>query len=116
MSLKNFEERHKHYDVVPEIGTRGIEVQPLWRDDKGLTMFDYGRVDRLELEFNNTCFLYCGGCGRTYNPKIEEAGKQIMALEDIKRFFPPEFCKQLRWFLSCGNYGEEIIGILRSCF
>ena len=106
MSLKNFEERHKHYDVVPEIGTRGKEVQPLWRDDKGLTMFQYERVDRLELEFNNTCFLYCGGCGRTFNSKIEEAGKKIITLENIKRFFPPEFCKQLRWFLSCGNYGE----------
>ena len=95
------------YDWVPEKGSRAPDTdRDLWRDDQGRTMFEYGRVDRLELEFNNTCFLYCGGCGRTYNPKIEEAGKQIMALEDIKRFFPPEFCKQLRWFLSCGNYGE----------
>ena len=95
------------YDWVPDKGTRAPETdRSLWRDDQGRTMFEYGRVDRLELEFNNTCFLYCGGCGRTYNPKIEAAGKQIMALEDIKRFFPPEFCKQLRWFLSCGNYGE----------
>ena len=118
MSLKNFEERHKHYDVVPEIGTRGSKVQPLWRDDKGLTMFQYERVDRLELEFNNTCFLYCGGCGRTFNSKIEQAGKKVITLENIKRFFPPEFCKQLRWFLSCGNYGEpaahpEMLDILR---
>ena len=51
-------------------------------------------------------FLYCGGCGRTFNPKIEAAGKRLISLEDIKRFFPPEFCKQLHYFLSCGNYGE----------
>jgi len=106
MSVKNFEERHNHYDVVPELGSRTNKVDPLWRDDNNLTMFDYGRVDRLELEFNNTCFLYCGGCGRTYNSKIEQAGKKIITLENIKKFFPPEFCKQLRWFLSCGNYGE----------
>lgn len=81
-------------------------TQPLWKDDFGRTVFQYERVDRLELEFNNTCFLYCGGCGRTFNEKIEKAGKRIIQLEDIKRFFPPEFCKQLHWFLSCGNYGE----------
>ena len=96
------------YDWVPDKGVRAPnhkDIQ-LWRDEKGRTMFEYDRVDRLELEFNNTCFLYCGGCGRTFNPKIEAAGKRIISLEDVKRFFPPEFCKQLRWFLSCGNYGE----------
>ena len=28
-----------------------------WKDDAGYTMFQYERVKRLELEFNNTCFL-----------------------------------------------------------
>ena len=59
-------------------------TQPLWKDDFGRTVFQYERVDRLELEFNNTCFLYCGGCGRTFNEKIEKAGKRIIQLEDIK--------------------------------
>jgi MoaA/NifB/PqqE/SkfB family radical SAM enzyme len=106
MSYKSFEDRHKYYDVVPDLESRDNKVESLWRDDTGKTMFEYERVDRLELEFNNTCFLYCGGCGRTFNHKIEEAGKKVIELENIKRFFPPEFCKQLRWFLSCGNYGE----------
>jgi MoaA/NifB/PqqE/SkfB family radical SAM enzyme len=99
-------EKNELYDWVPDKGSRSPDKPDLWRDDQGRTMFEYGRVDRLELEFNNTCFLYCGGCGRTYNPKIEASGKRIMSLEDIKRFFPPDFCKQLHWFLSCGNYGE----------
>ena len=109
----------QHYDIMPEHGSRPKEVtDPLWRDDQGRTMFQYERVDRLELEFNNTCFLYCGGCGRTFNSKIEEAGKKVIRLADIKRFFPPEFCKQLHWFLSCGNYGEpaahpEALDIMR---
>ena len=47
----------QHYDIMPKHGTRGAEVEPLWRDDQGRTMFQYERVDRLELEFNNTCFL-----------------------------------------------------------
>ena len=106
MSEESFSKRHQYYDVVPDLGSRGDKVDPLWVDDNGRTMFEYGRVDRLELEFNNTCFLYCGGCGRTYNSKIEAAGKKIITLENVKKFFPPEFCKQLRWFLSCGNYGE----------
>ena len=55
------------YGWVPEKGSRSPDKTELWRDDQGRTMFEYGRVDRLELEFNNTCFLYCGGCGRTYN-------------------------------------------------
>ena len=69
------------YDWVPDKGVRAPnhkDIQ-LWRDEKGRTMFEYDRVDRLELEFNNTCFLYCGGCGRTYNPKIEAAGKHVEA-------------------------------------
>jgi len=78
----------------------------LWRDGQGRSVFQYERVDRMELEFNNTCFLYCGGCGRTFNEKIEKAGKRIIKLEDVKWMFPPHFCKQLHWFLSCGNYGE----------
>ena len=54
------------YDWVPDKGLRAPETdRDLWRDDEGRTMFEYGRVDRLELEFNNTCFLYCCGCGRT---------------------------------------------------
>jgi MoaA/NifB/PqqE/SkfB family radical SAM enzyme len=105
MSVESFNNRHKYYDVVPPLGSTK-RSESLWVDDNGRTMFEYERVDRLELEFNNTCFLYCGGCGRTFNSKIEEAGKRIITLENIKRFFPPEFCKQLRWFLSCGNYGE----------
>ena len=44
----------QHYDVMPEHGSRPEEVtDPLWRDDQGRTMFQYERVDRLELEFNN---------------------------------------------------------------
>ncbi len=99
-------QKNELYDWVPDKGTRSPDNPDLWRDQEGRTMFQYERVDRLELEFNNTCFLYCGGCGRTYNPKIEAAGKRIITLENIKRFFPPNFCKQLRYFLSCGNYGE----------
>jgi len=89
-----------------------------WKDAEGYTMFQYERVKRLELEFNNTCFLYCGGCGRTFNPQLEKAGKKLIMLKDIKRFFPPEFVKQLHYFLSCGNYGDptahpETLDILR---
>ena len=89
-----------------------------WKDSAGYTMFQYERVKRLELEFNNTCFLYCGGCGRTFNPELEKAGKKLISLADIKRFFPPEFVAQLHYFLSCGNYGDptahpETLDILR---
>jgi len=89
-----------------------------WKDSAGYTMFQYERVKRLELEFNNTCFLYCGGCGRTFNPELERAGKKLISLADIKRFFPPEFVQQLHYFLSCGNYGDptahpETLDILR---
>jgi MoaA/NifB/PqqE/SkfB family radical SAM enzyme len=89
-----------------------------WKDAEGYTMFQYERVKRLELEFNNTCFLYCGGCGRTFNPQLEKAGKKLIMLEDIKKFFPPEFVAQLHYFLSCGNYGDptahpETLDILR---
>ena len=65
-----------------------------WKDDAGYTMFQYERVKRLELEFNNTCFLYCGGCGRTFNPQLEKAGKKLIMLKDIKKFFPPQFVQQ----------------------
>ena len=89
-----------------------------WFDAEGNTMFQYERVKRLELEFNNTCFLYCGGCGRTFNPELERAGKKLIMLKDVKKFFPPEFCAQLHYFLSCGNYGDptahpETLDILR---
>ena len=89
-----------------------------WKDSEGYTMFQYERVKRLELEFNNTCFLYCGGCGRTFNPQLEKAGKKLIMLKDIKKFFPPEFVQQLHYFLSCGNYGDptahpETLDILR---
>ena len=95
-----------------------LRKQDKWKDSTGYTMFQYERVKRLELEFNNTCFLYCGGCGRTFNPNIERAGKKLIMLEDIKRFFPPEFVAQLHYFLSCGNYGDptahpETLDILR---
>ena len=46
-----------------------------WKDAEGYTMFQYERVKRLELEFNNTCFLYCGGCGRTFNPNWKKQVK-----------------------------------------
>lgn len=102
MSNNILTEQELKFKLTPE----ELAERDLWRDDEGYTMFEYGRVKRLELEMNNTCFLYCGGCGRTYNPVFEAAGKHIISLEDIKKFFPPQFCKQLHYFLSCGNYGD----------
>ena len=99
------------YDWVPDKGVRAPnhkDIQ-LWRDEKGRTMFEYDRVDRLELEFNNTCFLYCGGCGRTFNPKIEAAGKRIISLEDVKRFFPPEFRNRLDATITFAKLGKPVM-------
>jgi MoaA/NifB/PqqE/SkfB family radical SAM enzyme len=94
---------HENSLIVSE---EDLAKKDLWLDANGHRMFEYDRIKRLELEMNNTCFVYCGGCERTFNKKIEDIGKRIITLDNIKKFFPPEFCAQLHYFLSCGNYGD----------
>lgn len=78
----------------------------MFKDENGHGLFAYERITRLELEFNNTCNAFCGGCDRTLNDKFQSYGTRIMKLEHIKKFFPPEFVRQLTHVFSCGGYSE----------
>lgn len=63
----------------------------------------------VQIDHNTTCNLRCPQCARIYhgeiNPNLE---MRELSLEFYKKVFTSEFCKQLKFVLFCGNYGDAI--------
>lgn len=71
-------------------------------------MYDIDKIGRLHIELSSRCNASCPACSRNLaggpvspNLKITE-----LTLEDIKNFFPKEFCKNLVGINYCGNVGD----------
>lgn len=74
-------------------------------------MYDLEDIKHLHIEITEKCQAACPMCDRNQNggPDNPHLKNRELYLHNIKRFFPPEFVKQLNGITFCGNYGDPII-------
>ena len=75
------------YGFVPEKDFVHLIRQNYGEITKALQCLSTVMLTSSRIRVQQHLFLYCGGCGRTYNPKIEAPGKRIMSLEDTPKDF-----------------------------
>ena len=68
-------------------------------------------IDQVHIELTDKCQAACPMCMRNYfGGKEREIIKNVeVSLDDIKKWFPLEFLKTLRYFYACGSLGDPII-------
>jgi MoaA/NifB/PqqE/SkfB family radical SAM enzyme len=68
-------------------------------------------VSDLHIELTDKCQASCPMCARNYSGGAERpfVGKNDISLDDFKKWFPPDFLKNIKNIYACGNYGDPII-------